>query len=107
MAAQAATGFRAPAPRLTETRSGRLPPPAIGRWMARGGIVSLATVPLLLLAGSNNLQGVSGNLPTAGIDLAASFGRMLIAYVFSLGFALTYGYFAAMSRKGERVLIPG
>jgi NitT/TauT family transport system permease protein len=45
-------------------------------------------------------------LPAAAIDLAASFTRMLLAYLMSLGFSLAYGYYAAVHRPAERVMIP-
>ena len=53
--------------------------------------------------------------PTVEIDLSPwalpqytfySLSRGLLAYVFSLGFTLVYGYWAAKDRVAERVLIP-
>ena len=53
--------------------------------------------------------------PTVDIDLSPlalpryaffSLSRGLLAYVFSLGFTLVYGYWAAKDRLAERVLIP-
>jgi NitT/TauT family transport system permease protein len=49
---------------------------------------------------------IASYLPTAAFDLGASFTRMLLAYLLSLGFALTYGYIAATRRSSERVMIP-
>ncbi len=46
------------------------------------------------------------NLPEAGWDMGASLVRMVLAYLLSLAFAITYGYFAATSRVAERILLP-
>lgn len=62
--------------------------------------------PLLAVGGVGRVANISGYLPTAAVDLGSSFVRMLIAYSFSLVFSLAYGYFAATSRTGERILIP-
>lgn len=51
-------------------------------------------------------SAVAGYLPTAAIDLLYSFLRMCVAYAASLGFALTYGYYAATRHTGEKVMIP-
>ncbi|HEV2449806.1 MAG TPA: ABC transporter permease subunit [Thermoplasmata archaeon] len=61
------------------------------------------TLALGLLPGAS---GVGALLPTASLDLAASFTRMLCAYGMSLAFALGYGYFAATRRTAERILLP-
>jgi NitT/TauT family transport system permease protein len=70
---------------------------------------------LLLLAGAAPLFAISllpatnawtTYVPVAAIDLAASFTRMLLAYLLSLGFSLAYGFYAATYRPAERVLIP-
>jgi NitT/TauT family transport system permease protein len=45
-------------------------------------------------------------LPLASLDVTYSFLRMLAAYGLSLAFALGYGYYAAVHRTGERVMIP-
>ena len=45
-------------------------------------------------------------LPTAAVDVSYSFVRMSAAYLLSLAFALAYGYYAAVHRTGERVMIP-
>ncbi len=50
--------------------------------------------------------GLLSYLPQAAASLAASFLRMLLAYILSLGFSLAYGYAAAVNRSAERVLIP-
>ena len=47
-----------------------------------------------------------GYLPTATVDVSYSFLRMSAAYLLSLAFALSYGYYAAVHRTGERVMIP-
>lgn len=62
--------------------------------------------PITLLALAVRPGDVGSYLPVAAYDLALSFARMVIAYAFSLAFALTYGYFAAVHRTGERTLIP-
>ncbi len=66
-----------------------------------GSALSLLAVALLPSPGS-----VGALLPQATIDLAASFTRMLLAYLLSLAFCLVYGYYAATHRPAERVLIP-
>jgi NitT/TauT family transport system permease protein len=50
--------------------------------------------------------GFVGDLPSATYYLSISFVRMLVAYAMSLGFALAYGYYAAVNRGAERVMIP-
>jgi NitT/TauT family transport system permease protein len=50
--------------------------------------------------------GLVGYFPTATVDVTYSFLRMSAAYLLSLVFALTYGYWAAVHRSGERVMIP-
>ncbi|HEV2166259.1 MAG TPA: ABC transporter permease subunit, partial [Thermoplasmata archaeon] len=59
----------------------------------------------LALTGSGSSRILS-DLLVAVPDLGASFTRMLIAYLLSLGFAIVYGYFAASNPTGERILIP-
>ena len=51
-------------------------------------------------------RGILDYLPTASLDVFYSFLRMVVAYALSLVFALTYGYYAAAHRGGERVMIP-
>nr|WP_211483925.1 ABC transporter permease subunit [Corallococcus exiguus] len=81
-------------------------------------------VDLLIVAGlagvlfglTRTVQEWTGTLrPTVDIDLSPaalpryaffSLCRGLIAYVFSLGFTLTYGYWAAKDARAERVLLP-
>ena len=71
------------------------------------GILGLsASAPAVLAVSGAGLGGVWASLATALPDLGASFGRMLVAYLLSLGFAIVYGYYAAVNRTGERVLIP-
>lgn len=91
------------------------PPPAarLGFSPARGargpgllaagltGVITLGAVVLLPEAGS-----LAPYLPAAALDLAASFTRMLLAYLLSLGFSLAYGYYALRLRIGERVMLP-
>ncbi|HUI38905.1 MAG TPA: ABC transporter permease subunit [Thermoplasmata archaeon] len=87
------TSSRAPLPRWTAPR-------------VRAGFVALAVGPLVLFAIQPGAGQVGSALAVAVPDLAASFTRLLLAYLLSLGFALVYGYFAASTRSGERVLIP-
>ncbi len=102
-AAGARTGDGGSSP-ARDGASGRL------RRFALGGGPALAVVgiavPVVVGWTGGDLGGVSRDLGTAGVDLLLSFTRMLFAYLMSLGFALTYGYFAASYRSGERVLIP-
>src|SRR5215472_4343126 len=48
------------------------------------------------------------SLAPARLPLYAAYSllRLAVAYVFSLGFALAYGYVAAYNRRAEKVLIP-
>jgi NitT/TauT family transport system permease protein len=84
----------------------------------------LRWIDLLLIAGLVGLlfggvtlarQWAAEKPPVPDIDLSLgalplytffSLARGLIAYLFSLAFTLTYGYWAAKSRAAERVLIP-
>ena len=52
------------------------------------------------------LGGAVLYLPRALVDFSFSFTRMVAAYALSLVFALSYGYYAATHRGGERVMIP-
>ncbi len=65
----------------------------------------LATVVLSATVGLS-LGSFAAYLPTALVDVSYSFLRMLAAYGLSLAFALSYGYYAATHRTGERVMIP-
>jgi NitT/TauT family transport system permease protein len=91
-------------------RRGRAPsdPPAAPiprrrRWAPYGLALVPAVLAVALLPGASS---AGSYLPIAGVDLAASFTRMLLAYLMSLGFSLAYGYYAAAHRPAERVLIP-
>ncbi len=64
------------------------------------------SVPAALTLSGSGIGPVSNDLLAALPDLGASFTRMLIAYILSLGFAIVYGYFAASNATGERILIP-
>ncbi|MCI4332071.1 MAG: ABC transporter permease subunit, partial [Thermoplasmata archaeon] len=75
------------------------------RWITPG-TVPLVAIPVMLGVAAPHLTQVGGYLPVAAFDLGASFSRMLIAYLLSLGFALTYGYIAATHRTSERIMIP-
>ena len=69
-------------------------------------LLAITGVPTVIAATSTGFASVESYLPTASVDLLYSFLRMLFAYLLSLLFALSYGYFAATSRAGERILIP-
>jgi NitT/TauT family transport system permease protein len=69
-------------------------------------IVGAILLPLAAIGVSGQVGSVGARLPLAGWDLAQSFGRMLLAYLLSLGFSLVYGYYASTHRTGERILIP-
>ena len=71
----------------------------------QGLTLAAVGIPAAWLAGSA-LGSFGAIAPTAAVDLSYSFLRMLLAYGLSVGFSLTYGYFAATSRTGERLLIP-
>ncbi|EQD27479.1 binding-protein-dependent transport system inner membrane component, partial [mine drainage metagenome] len=73
--------------------------------MLYGAILAVA-VPATLINWGGSAGALIDQLPTAGRDLSYSFGRMLAAYLASLGFALAYGYYAAAHRPAERVMIP-
>ena len=64
------------------------------------------TVPIALGVLDPQFHAITANLPTASLDMGASFVRMLLAYFLSLAFSLAYGYYAATNRTGERILIP-
>lgn len=83
-------------------------PPAFWRRRMRIGLalLAIAGIPTVLASTTSGLPGVESYLPTAAVDLLYSFLRMLFAYLLSLVFALSYGYFSATSKVGERVLIP-
>ena len=91
---------------------GSLPSPAPSkvRWSRPATLLYLA-VPLSIgvLAASDpgfTAAGLASYLPTATVDVSYSFLRMSAAYLLSLAFALSYGYYAAAHRTGERVMIP-
>jgi NitT/TauT family transport system permease protein len=54
----------------------------------------------------SRLQHVSTDLSNLPYDAARSLLRMFIALFFSFAFTLVYGYAAARSRRGQRVLVP-
>ena len=60
----------------------------------------------LTATASGGLDSFARYLPLASVDVGYSFLRMLAAYALSLAFALGYGYYAAVHRTGERVMIP-
>ncbi len=72
-------------------------------------VYAIVPVAVVTLAASGIVltpRGILTYLPTASADVLFSFLRMVAAYALSLGFALTYGYYAASRRGGERVMIP-
>lgn len=81
-----------------------------GFWRRRLRVQAFALVavgaPVVMIAAGPDVGGITSFLPTAGVDLLYSFTRMLLGYLLSLAFALGYGYFAAMTKTGERILIP-
>lgn len=76
------------------------------RWTPWAVLGAAVVMPFATTLAFPSVGGVSGQLPIAAVDLAASFTRLVVAYAFSLVFALVYGYYAATSRRAERVLIP-
>ena len=98
------------------TDSGRVvgstssPEPERLRWSRAGTLLYLAApISIVVIAASDplfSLRSLAQYLPTATVDVSYSFLRMSAAYLLSLGFALTYGYYAAAHRNGERVMIP-
>lgn len=81
---------------------------ASGRWRS---LAIYAALPILAGGFAFATVGVPiggfvGHLPLAVTDVTYSFLRMIAAYFASLGFALAYGYYAAVHRTGERVMIP-
>ena len=76
------------------------------RLFLQAAVVGAVGVPVVLLSTSVGGGAIASALPLATLDLSYSFVRMLCAYALSLGFALSYGYFAATTRVGERILIP-
>jgi len=91
-------------------RSPSPPDPAPLRWSRPATLLYLAIpVSVGLIAASDpafSLAGFAAYLPTATLDVTYSFLRMSAAYLLSLAFALSYGYYAASHRTGERVMIP-
>jgi NitT/TauT family transport system permease protein len=86
------------------------PAPPKVRWSRPATLLYLA-VPLSIgvLAASDpgfTAAGLASYLPTATVDTSYSFLRMSAAYLLSLAFALSYGYYAAAHRTGERGMIP-
>jgi NitT/TauT family transport system permease protein len=81
-----------------------------GFWRRRLRFQAIALVaigaPVVMVAAGPDVGGITAFLPTAAVDLLYSFTRMLLGYLLSLAFALSYGYFAAVTKTGERILIP-
>jgi NitT/TauT family transport system permease protein len=73
------------------------------RWLIVAPAVIVAST--LITLGPRQF-GFLGDLPVATYYLSISFVRMLVAYAMSLAFALAYGYYAAVNRGAERVMIP-
>ena len=93
----------------TGSSSSRAKPERL-RWSRPATLLYLAvplTVGVTAVADPSFTFGnLAGYLPTAGVDVTYSFIRMSAAYLLSLAFALAYGYYAAVHRTGERVMIP-
>lgn len=83
-------------------------PSSRGRLDARWLYLAAPGLVVFLAVGNPavGVLGVARYLPTATVDISYSFVRMSVAYLLSLGFALSYGYYAAAHRTGERVMIP-
>lgn len=79
----------------------RFPAPAIAYAAVPTAVAALAVGGIVLTP-----AGVVAYLPTASVDVFYSFLRMVCAYALSIVFALTYGYYAASHRSGERVMVP-
>ncbi len=94
----------------TSVGSAPSPKPARLRWSRPATLLYLG-VPLSIgvLAAADpafTAAGLASYLPTATLDVSYSFLRMSAAYLLSLAFALSYGYYAASHRTGEKVMIP-
>jgi len=90
-------------------RSSVGPVPHAPSWVrsaALYGVIPLLAAGFAVASFGNSLGGIGSYIPLALVDVAYSFVRMTAAYVASLGFALAYGYYAAVHRGGERVMIP-
>ncbi|HKN07513.1 MAG TPA: ABC transporter permease subunit [Thermoplasmata archaeon] len=112
MTAQGDSAPVVPGPSNLGPTAGTLPSPASSkiRWSRPATLLYLA-LPLSIgvIAASDpgfTAAGLASYLPTATVDVSYSFLRMSAAYVLSLAFALSYGYYAAAHRTGERVMIP-
>ena len=86
------------------------PKPGPLRWSRSATLLYLA-VPIAVgvtaaVDPSITLGNLVGYLPNATVAVTYSFIRMSAAYLLSLAFALSYGYYAAAHRTGERVMIP-
>ena len=86
------------------------PEPERTRWSRPATFLYLG-VPLAigLIAATDppfTAAGLASYLPTATVDVTYSFLRMSAAYLLSLAFAPSYGYYASSHRTGERVMIP-
>jgi NitT/TauT family transport system permease protein len=92
--------------------AGTLPAPTTTplRWSRPATLLYLAVPAAIgVLAVSDpgfSAAGLASYLPTATVDVSYSFLRMSAAYLLSLAFALSYGYYAATHHTGERVMIP-
>jgi NitT/TauT family transport system permease protein len=94
-------------PEKPAPRAASAPVYSRARTLAVGAVLGVSLgFPVALATLGPGFGVVGADLPRATLDLGASFVRMLVAYLFSLGFALTYGYYAATNRTGERILIP-
>ena len=86
------------------------PEPERLRWSRAATLLYLAVpVSIGVIAAFDplfSLGALGQYLPTATVDVTYSFLRMSAAYLLSLAFALSYGYYAAAHRNGERVMIP-
>jgi NitT/TauT family transport system permease protein len=85
------------------------------RNLTAGDLVVLAAIGVVLYIGARLsfgapkvVHGPEISLSPAALPYyaALSLGRMLAAYLLSLGFTLVYGYAAAYNRRAERILMP-
>jgi NitT/TauT family transport system permease protein len=100
-----------PGPRPCVAGSGPRGRPRLALPNPRFALALYAAIPLaagvgLAATAGLDLDRIARYLPLAGVDVTYSFLRMLCAYALSLAFALGYGYYAAVHRTGERVMIP-
>ena len=107
---ESVTGGKAPTNSGATAQAAPLPEHERLRWSRPATLLYLAVpVSVVVVAAADpsfTFGSLVGYLPTATVDVTYSFIRMSAAYLLSLAFALSYGYYAAAHRTGERVMIP-